>query len=805
MANFNDYWLNSADISGGVEPTTLYTTRNGRIAQVDLASIGQQLGITGATTGDIRRLTYQKLKSEYGFTPNTRQLGDVAVELANQAGVPRGLANLYASQEDATNKYGIFNVSANDFLGGVTPNITPAPQFDQNALNQTIAQNAQAATNAGLVTQQQAQENQVAAGASPQNLATITAPTGQAVTMAGGVGGTEVTAPTDIKKATLWGPNGAKEVVDVGSQRASDLQSQGWVLNAKDLGTGGAVTAKKATLWGPNGAKEVVDVGSQRASQLQSQGWKLNQNEVPTTDESSTVDEGVSQTQWEQLFGTKFGATITALLDKYEDPYTYTMEMYRRVYEDNGMPTLKTQIAEANKRLTELLNERDDLIRDVNDDPWLTEAVRSKKITKLNQKYEDKTKNLTSELDRMSALYDKGTKQAEFVTGQALQMHQQGQKMTSDLIMQAIESAQKEAEFNASNYKEVQGGLYDVRSGKWVVPPKADGGLGLTPAQINATVNSIAGAFDNEPIVKEYNTVKGQYEFLKTAQKTPTDDISRVYVFARVMDPNSVVREGEYKTVQDYSQALLESKGLKIRRVFDNSGFLTDEARSFMESTIKRKADVLKIQYDNVAAQYQRQINDAYAGIPRTITDYSNAFGENGFGTTNEDPYTVPKPIPIRSNTNGTTRYLLQDGSGDTTDMTPEEYERDFGGFSDALSMAENGSVKKIATAIKKVESGGNYKARGGSGEYGAYQFMPSTWKGWAKQYLGNANAPMTPKNQDTVAQRKIADLLKKNYTVQQIALIWNGGQPVVKRGVNKYGVAYDSGVYANKVLKALS
>lgn len=126
-------------------------------------------------------------------------------------------------------------------------------------------------------------------------------------------------------------------------------------------------------------------------------------------------------------------------------------------------------------------------------------------------------------------------------------------------------------------------------------------------------------------------------------------------------------------------------------------------------------------------------------------------------------------------------------------------------GFNLPLSMGENGSeVKKIAAAIKQVESGGNYNAKGASGEGGAYQFMPATWRQWAGQYLGSPNAPQTPENQDRVAEAKISDLLRQGYDAREIALIWNGGEPTVKRGVNKYGVRYDSGAYAEKVLGQL-
>ncbi len=124
--------------------------------------------------------------------------------------------------------------------------------------------------------------------------------------------------------------------------------------------------------------------------------------------------------------------------------------------------------------------------------------------------------------------------------------------------------------------------------------------------------------------------------------------------------------------------------------------------------------------------------------------------------------------------------------------------------FSQPLSMGEKGSAKEIAKAIKQVESGGNYNARGESTEGGAYQFMPASWKEWAGKFLGNPNAPQTPKNQDAVAEARIGELLAKGHSPKEIALIWNGGQPVAKKGTNKFGVKYDSGAYANKVLKAL-
>ena len=120
--------------------------------------------------------------------------------------------------------------------------------------------------------------------------------------------------------------------------------------------------------------------------------------------------------------------------------------------------------------------------------------------------------------------------------------------------------------------------------------------------------------------------------------------------------------------------------------------------------------------------------------------------------------------------------------------------------------------VEDIMNAIKQVESGGNYQAKGGSGEFGAYQFMPGTWTGWSRQYASEVlkmsvdQLEMTPENQDAVARWKIQGLVSQGYSPQEIASIWNSGGPKWegKVGVNKHGIRYDVPGYVNKVTNAL-
>jgi len=111
-----------------------------------------------------------------------------------------------------------------------------------------------------------------------------------------------------------------------------------------------------------------------------------------------------------------------------------------------------------------------------------------------------------------------------------------------------------------------------------------------------------------------------------------------------------------------------------------------------------------------------------------------------------------------------------------------------------------------LAKAIRKTESNDNFNAKGKSGEFGAYQFMPSTWKQFAKESLGNEDAEMSPSNQNAVAYTMIKKWKDSGLNPAQIAAKWNSGSAEGwenKVGVNKLGVEYNVPMYVKKVTDA--
>jgi hypothetical protein len=104
------------------------------------------------------------------------------------------------------------------------------------------------------------------------------------------------------------------------------------------------------------------------------------------------------------------------------------------------------------------------------------------------------------------------------------------------------------------------------------------------------------------------------------------------------------------------------------------------------------------------------------------------------------------------------------------------------------------------------LESGKNYNAKGKSGEFGAYQYMPGTWKERAQKYLGNANAQPTPENQSFVHYSWVKEQKDAGVPPDQILAMHNSGgrEYASKKGVNKFGVAYDVPLYVERGMTEL-
>jgi hypothetical protein len=171
------------------------------------------------------------------------------------------------------------------------------------------------------------------------------------------------------------------------------------------------------------------------------------------------------------------------------------------------------------------------------------------------------------------------------------------------------------------------------------------GGQGLPPATVRR-VDAKTRAFESLPIVKRTQTMAEAASFAQSLDpntKNPSDDQALIYAFAKAMDPDSVVREGEYATVQNYAQTWAQSFGFRAERIFSNVAFLTPEARANMKATIRSRYTAAKGQYENVRRSYADQINriTGMGDGADLLTDYGAAFPATEEDASNTGPARV--------------------------------------------------------------------------------------------------------------------------------------------------------------------
>lgn len=133
------------------------------------------------------------------------------------------------------------------------------------------------------------------------------------------------------------------------------------------------------------------------------------------------------------------------------------------------------------------------------------------------------------------------------------------------------------------------------------------------PSSTATAVRSQVTAFKTEPLVTNFNTIQDGYNFASSISgKTtnPADDQALIYSLAKVLDPNSVVREGEYATAAKYSQSWLKAFGKSVSQAIAGTGFLSEEARKNIKNTIATRYAASKKSYDNVYNQYVGGINN---------------------------------------------------------------------------------------------------------------------------------------------------------------------------------------------------
>ncbi len=132
-------------------------------------------------------------------------------------------------------------------------------------------------------------------------------------------------------------------------------------------------------------------------------------------------------------------------------------------------------------------------------------------------------------------------------------------------------------------------------------------GIKRSQNSFNNTMD-LRSKFDAQPGVKTYRVALPQYvQGLKTADNTPQGDLALIYAFAKVMDPDSVVREGEAAAVAS-SDTLAGKTVARLTKELGVGGTFSTTARNNLRREMQTKVAELNRSYNS---QRHRYVSDA--------------------------------------------------------------------------------------------------------------------------------------------------------------------------------------------------
>ncbi len=171
---------------------------------------------------------------------------------------------------------------------------------------------------------------------------------------------------------------------------------------------------------------------------------------------------------------------------------------------------------------------------------------------------------------------------------------------------------------------------------KFDVGKKATALLGVNYFNYNQRIDNERAAqtlFQQNPIVKDYNTVIGQKNSLDRIVANGVGgpaDVNAIFNFMKALDPNSVVRESEYDKAAA-SGNLFQGAFAKFNGYFkDKGGFLPDNVRQEFQNLVNQKLQAQKVAYDNIANQTRSIVARQGLNPDNVVIDFSGGIQNLG-------------------------------------------------------------------------------------------------------------------------------------------------------------------------------
>lgn len=379
--------------------------------------------------------------------------------------------------------------------------------------------------------------------------------------------------PTQTPQAPVVPPQAP--TIQVSGSVVDYLNSQG---KASDFNT----RAGLAQQYGIQGYTGTAEQNTQLLNYLQ------GQQELPPKDvivdkgmeEGGTEEQPIEEQQdysndIKTFLSQTYGIDTSNLGATFRDPVASIKKIVEEVMASTGMPEIKTQLDAIAKSKTELENQMNDEIASINDNPWLSEGLRQKKVQAVKDKYESKVNSKINEFNLLQDMYDSARQEAQYSATLATNIYQNEREFLQGQLEFITSAAEKAASAKKTNNQIIGSSTegyslvsYD-NEGNIVSQKKLTSGSttgGLTSDQIEDAAKSILDGYGNlyNFPLSQRTTINSKMRELTESGYVPQWKLQR-------LTPTQLNQVSEFDTtiaswnrVEELSSELEKSLGFKL-------------------------------------------------------------------------------------------------------------------------------------------------------------------------------------------------------------------------------------------------
>ena len=257
---------------------------------------------------------------------------------------------------------------------------------------------------------------------------------------------------------------------------------------------------------------------------------------------------------------TQFGVPELTLDEFNADPLGSIKDIMKSVLDVTQVSEGLTAFQDISNKIEEIENQRDEEIAEINDNPFLSEAVRAARVRKTSAKFEQKIDNRVNKLKLIEGALQREQSRAQFAAQLALSVYDKERNFQ----LEQFQFAQEQA-------------ISELTAGKKLRAEER----GIAQQEFT-NVFQIRKEFDDES--KDFIKIRDAYGRIIASAVDPSaaGDLALIFNYMKVLDPGSVVRESEFATAQNAAGVPNRIRAI-YNRVVDGQRLSADQRGDFVD------------------------------------------------------------------------------------------------------------------------------------------------------------------------------------------------------------------------------